>query len=164
MKQKNLYLMCGVPGSGKSTWVKERMKIHREQEESATCVSRDSIRFLMLKDGEDYFSREDEVFKTFIESINAAINSEVEHIYIDATHLSERARNQVLDLLHSIVNGYSIIPVNFIISLETCLNNNEKRIGRAYVPRSVIKRMYTMFTPAKEGEKYSYKEIITIGE
>lgn len=156
--------MCGVPGSGKSTWIKERLKRHREQKENATCVSRDSIRFLMLKDGEDYFSREDEVFKTFIESINIAIDSEVEHIYIDATHLSEKARNQVLDSLHSIVSGYSIIPVNFIISLETCLNNNEKRIGRAYVPRGVIKRMHTIFVPAKEGEKYSYKEIITIGE
>ena len=62
MKQKNLYLMCGVPGCGNSTWIKDRMKIHREQEESATCVSRDSIRFLMLKDGEDFFSSEDEVF------------------------------------------------------------------------------------------------------
>jgi predicted kinase len=35
--------------------------------------------------------------------------------------------------------------VFFDIPLETCLERNEQRTGRAYVPRSVIRRMYASF-------------------
>lgn len=43
--------MSGAPGSGKSTWC-------RNHGVSKYRVSRDEIRFSVLKDGEDYFSHE----------------------------------------------------------------------------------------------------------
>ena len=53
MKKSNLYLMCGVAGSGKSTWLKEHESGFNP---SHAIISRDKIRFSYLKDGDDYFA------------------------------------------------------------------------------------------------------------
>lgn len=44
-----LYVICGIPGSGKSTWIKNHTS-------SEILVSRDAIRFDMVKEDEPYFS------------------------------------------------------------------------------------------------------------
>ena len=46
-----LYMLCGVPGSGKSTWA--RKKIEELGSEKVDWVSRDKIRFSKLAPGED---------------------------------------------------------------------------------------------------------------
>ena len=45
-----LYLTCGCPGSGKSTWVQKHMN-----PETDKWVSRDAIRFSLLGEKDDYF-------------------------------------------------------------------------------------------------------------
>lgn len=54
-----LYVMIGIPGSGKSTWAKANKK------EKDIYVSRDEVRFSLLQDGDEYFSKEKEVLKEF---------------------------------------------------------------------------------------------------
>ena len=39
MKQKRVFLICGIPGSGKSTWVRERIAKY-----GGHHISRDEIR------------------------------------------------------------------------------------------------------------------------
>ena len=56
MKQHILYLMCGCPGSGKSTWAAKNVG------PGDVIISRDQIRFDMLNDGEAYFCKENAVF------------------------------------------------------------------------------------------------------
>jgi len=51
----DVYIMCGCPGSGKTTWLKDHVK------PGSAIISRDAIRFSLLKEGEDYFSHEEEV-------------------------------------------------------------------------------------------------------
>ena len=62
-KEPILYISCGVPGSGKSTFLKNHTKPNE------AIISRDEIRFNLLKDGEDYFSHENEVFDKFVDNI-----------------------------------------------------------------------------------------------
>lgn len=152
---KNLFLLCGPSGAGKSTWAKRQLK---EAKVNTVYISRDEIRFSLLKDGEDYFAHEDEVFDKFCSYIQNEINNKkTKNIFADATHLSEKARNKVLDKLD--LKNVNLFAINFIVPLEVCLMQNEKRKESkyGYVPRSVIRRMHYSFKPAiSEGEKYNY--------
>lgn len=155
MKPKKVFILCGPPASGKSTWIQKQMKTNP----GAWC-SRDAVRFSMIGEDEDYFAREDEVFDTWIFSIQAAIDNEaIENIYIDATHLNEKSRDKVLNRLN--LENATLCAVNFIVPLEECIRRNDLREGRAKVPRSVIRRMHFSFVPVNITDK-RFSEIINV--
>ena len=133
----DLYLMCGVPGAGKSTFLKNRVK-----KDTSVVISRDVIRFSIVKPEEDYFSHEDEVLTIFWEQINEALAAG-KNVFVDQTSLTPRARKWLLQ--H--VEGYTYANIVWIDEdLETCLKRNEMRRGtRAYMPQDVIRRMYNQF-------------------
>lgn len=149
-------MLCGVPGSGKSTWAREQVV---KLDGKGIIISRDVIRFSMLGNDDAYFAHEDEVFDEFIKEIQEAINDE-EHtsIFIDATHLNEKNRNKVLSRVWRMKDDV-IIGVYFDIPLEECLRRNAQRTGRALVPETVIKNMYESLTKPLELD-----EMIVIGE
>lgn len=151
---KTLYLMCGLPGAGKTTWVKERIA-----QTGGGHISRDAIRFSKLNKDDEYFAKEEEVFKTFIIWIKAALKKH-DIVYVDATHLTEKARNKVLNQLN--LDNIDIIPVNFMITENECLKRNHNRTGRTRVPDKVIHNMSISFAPATFNEKYKYKQIIYV--
>ena len=137
-----LIMMCGVPGSGKSTWIKNNYS-------DIVPVSRDAIRFEILDErGGEYFDYEDEVFDKFIHQIIG--NLAVDEITIaDATHLTKKARAKVLNKVQKFADEIEAIVMD--VHLATALERNDKREGRAFVPRGVIRRMYfQMETPTRE--------------
>ena len=133
----NLYLMCGVPGSGKSTFLKNKIKNN-----NSVIISRDAIRFSIVKPEEDYFSHEDEVLEIFWNQINEALAAN-KTVYVDQTSLTPRARKWLLQ--H--ITGYEHANLIWIDEdLETCLERNEERKGtRSYVPREIICRIFPQF-------------------
>ena len=165
MKHKILFLMCGPAGSGKTTYVKKEMA----QTTTYKCVhvSRDEVRAEFLKeDDKNIFKYEDDVFDEFCNRIKNALNEATDDIavFADATHLSEKARNRVLDKLD--LDGVDIIPVVFNLPLAQILaqNENRKGMGRAYVPRGTIRRMFYTFDKPTYNEKYTYKHILIVGD
>ena len=141
MNKKELVLMCGAPGSGKSTYIASHAG------PNDIVISRDAIRFSHLHEGEYYFSHEDEVFKEFIEQIQTALNtSGIEKVYCDATHISQASRDKVCDKLN-MENVKNILCIVILPSLEEVIKRNGNRRGhsRAYVPVSVVRRMYYQF-------------------
>ena len=96
-KQKTLWLTVGVPGSGKSTYIKTKIK----NSDSVWC-SRDNIRFSLLGPKDDYFAKEKLVWRPWISAIQDCIDdpNSAENIYVDATHLTQRARTKVLNELN----------------------------------------------------------------
>lgn len=152
IKKKNLFLLCGAPGSGKTTWVKEQMKNDKMK---SVHISRDEIRFSMVNENEEYFSKETEVFYAFCSKIQEELEKEDEaNIYVDATHLNEKSRNKVLNRLD--LRNAELFAVNFNLPLDVCLKQNALRSGRTFVPVSQLKRMWYCYEAPTSNEKYKY--------
>lgn len=150
MKQKKVFLLSGPPGCGKSTWVKEHLLPHDE------WISRDNVRFAIVREDEAYFSHEDEVFDTFIDYINQTLeNPEIENIYIDATHVNLKSRHNTLSRVRK--NNISELNcVCFNIPMETALARNGQRTGRARVPDSAIINMYKSYNYPTKKENFTH--------
>ena len=155
MKNKRLFLLCGCPGCGKSTWARQRVGKY-----GGYHISRDEIRFALLDErGGDYFDYENEVVRTFINKINELLDNDEQciDIYVDATHLTRSSRNQIMRQLH--LNDAYKIAVWFDIPLEVCQYRNKQRTGRARVPTETVESMYNR---AYRPSKRDFDEVWTI--
>ena len=147
MKSKRVWLTSGLPGSGKSTWIKGQLN-----KKGGFWASRDAVRFSMVREDEPYFERETEVFNAWIAQICEALaNPLIEDIYVDATHLNDRSREKTLSRLPK-ENIKKITNVVFLVPIETCLERNAQRTGREVVPEDTIRNMQKSF---KMPKKYS---------
>lgn len=145
-----LYVCCGVPGSGKSTFLEE-MKGSEEK-----IISRDKIRFSLLRPGEDYFAREKEVYSKFLNEITKNIRAGF-NVYADATHLNEKSRYKLLHGLHNRgCNPSEIIAIYFDVPLEVCKERNNFRLGtKTYVPEEQVLKMYNAYTHPHKYEGFT---------
>lgn len=139
--KKQLFLMCGAPGSGKSTWL-------RKNAVGPDCavVSRDEIRFSYMNSKDDhYFSHETEVFNEFIESIQNYLDDPEGpmFVYADATHLTEKSRLKVLRRLR--LDNVDVTVIVIRASLEETIKRNHKRPYHAVVPDNIVTRMWNSF-------------------
>ena len=150
MNEKMLWVMCGVPGSGKS-WVAKHILMHGL---GWRYVSRDDVRFEIVKDDEEYFSHETKVYNEFIRRIKTALNEEgVFNVIVDATHINWASRRKLLKALG--LDGDGVICVVVQNEMDEIIENNESRTGRAVVPRAVVRRMSNQMTdPLTDPIKY----------
>lgn len=153
-----LYILCGPSGSGKSTWASDFIDKHNE----VWYVSRDDIRLDLLSDGEDYFSHEKEVFKTFA-GILYVLLSGGKDVIADATHLNMFSRRKLIQAIDMRgYNEYEIVFVVFNTDVETCVERNKAREGRRNVPETVIRNMCRDFVPPSLDEDERAKEVIEV--
>ena len=132
-----LYVLCGCPGCGKSYFGQ-----HYSAAFNAFYVSRDKIRFSLLKDDEDYFAHEDEVFVRFYSTIREYLKEGM-NVIADATHINIKSRKKLLNALSNVY--FDVIYVYFNTSFETCRERNSEREGRKYVPLKVMQNMWDNF-------------------
>ena len=152
-----LFLTVGCPSSGKSTYIRENADTLFK---NAKIVSRDEIRFSLLKDDEEYFANENKVFNQFVEAVNNNIK-EGRDVIVDATHITKKSRNKVLSRL-DLSTVDEVIALVFVTPLEECLRTNKQREGRAHVPSSVIKRMYSQIEKIDLGYDKYFTRVIFI--
>lgn len=145
-----LYISCGTPGSGKSTFLNEM------KEKDEIIISRDNIRFSMLKPGEEYFAHEKEVYSKFLNEITLSIRKGI-NVYADATHLNEKSRYLLLsNLKRRGCHPSEINAIYFNVPLNTCLERNEYRKGTAaYVPPDRLREMFSSFSPPQKYEGFN---------
>ena len=152
-----LYILCGPSGSGKSTWATNFIK-----NKHIAYVSRDEIRFSILKQDEDYFSHEKEVFKHFVQAIVHYIS--YDDVVADATHLNEFSRRKLTQAIDMYTTDYKIIYVVFNVDAEMCVTHNANRSGRANVPENIIRNMCRDFRAPTLDEDERAIDIIEVGE
>ena len=152
MKQKNLYIMSAPPGSGKSYWLSKHATGEHDM-----VISRDAIRFSLVQEDEDYFSKENMVFDRYVRAIQHALDDEdVENVYCDATQVSSGSRTKLIKRLR-LTNVKKIAILKMDVTLETALARNAQRKGRAKVPEYAIKKMFSDWNTG-----YSPYEVIMI--
>lgn len=130
-----LVLMIGIPGSGKSTYAKRRFM----GKENA-YISRDEIRFSMVKEDEEYFSKEKEVFNEYVKQVDEALCGNYRYVIADATHLNKASRDKLLNRLTN--KPKQIVVIYMDTPLMLAIMRNNEREGRAVVPEKVIRNMY----------------------
>ena len=151
-----IIILAGIPGSGKSTYAKANMCPAFDE-----YVSRDEVRFSIVREDEEYFSHEGEVFNTFIKRIVKHLKSGAT-VWVDATHLTKASRLKLLRAIPIKLDRIELVWMN--TPCELALERNENRQGtRAYVPPSVIKRMfYQMEPPEFREDQFYYSKIYEV--
>ena len=130
-----LILTMGIPGSGKSTYAKRRFM----GKENA-YISRDEIRFSMVAEDEEYFSKEKEVFNEYVKQVDEALSGNYRYVIADATHLNKTSRDKLLNRLTN--KPEQIVVIYMDTPLMLAIMRNNEREGRAVVPEKVIRNMY----------------------
>ena len=105
-------------------------------------VSRDDIRFSVLKPGEPYFARESTVADRFWELINKYLNKGCD-VIADQTSLSKGARKKLLSHINAPCDKVAIVMTT---PLEICKERNSQRVGVRNVPENVLESMWEDFT------------------
>jgi len=137
--------MIGAPGCGKSYYIKQHLK------NNEIVISRDAIRFSMLKDTDAYFSKEKQVYNEFIRQINAAIADDRD-FYVDQTSLNRGARAKLFSHLERKPN--KIIAIYMNAPLEKILYQNSLRTGRALVPEDAVINMFNSIEKPTKAEGF----------
>ena len=154
---KTLWIMVGAPGSGKS-WIAENVLI---KDSKWGYISRDKVRYSMITDEDEYFEKEDLVFKRFIEEIKSSFNNN-DNVIADATHLNWASRRKLLHALGQDTHPtWDIIPVMITVPLNEAIQNNKQRSGRSQLPVSALKKMFFRLTDPKN-DPYQYTKIVYI--
>jgi len=108
-------LAIGLPGSGKTTWMRRR---------GVTPLSSDLLRNILFDDVEEQ-RYQGLVFSTLRSLLRARLIARMPWNYVDATNLSIHERRQWIKMAKSF--GYEVQAVFFDVSLEVCLERNSKR-------------------------------------
>ena len=140
-----LILIIGLPGSGKSTWVKNKYDYARLFQGGVTILSSDQVRKELFGDENDQTHNE-EVFQ-YIKETTVNRLEKGQKVIIDATNISRKSRKSITDYVEQQLSGfYEYGFIRFIVIATPyykCLENNRKRSRQ--VPEHVIERMYKQF-------------------
>ena len=145
-----LIMFCGIPGSGKSTEACRMAESLTAGGITVEHISRDELRFSMISDESEYFSKEKEVFSKFVEKMNNSLNKN-DCTIIDATHISKASRAKILRRVEDPAN-VRLLVLYLTTPIDVCKQQNDLRAGRERVPHEVIERMAEQFETPNEKE------------
>lgn len=161
-----MYIMCGVPGCGKSTFVKNLISKAQEEnnDNSMFWVSRDEIRYSLFGGAENvtldnYYSKENQVRANFYEIINKGLMAGC-NVFADATHLTPASRKSLLKRIYAKHKYTVAIVMN--TPLPVCLERNSTREGVKNVPAETIRDMWKNFQMPTFDE--GFNKIIVVNE
>ena len=151
-----LIMLCGVPTSGKSTYV-EKLKKMKYWENSVVLSTDDYIEKEAKRMGLTYNQIFDDAIGDATRELELQLNmakDKGKDIIWDQTNLSVKSRRKKLLKLPSF---YRRSVVYFEVSLEEALERNKHREGK-FIPESILKRMWHQFEIPTRNEDFDYVE------
>ena len=145
MKNKTLWLMVGLPGSGKTYKAKHFLM----QGPGWRYISRDEIREKYFLENEECASYNSEAFELFLYHIKEALNGEgIFNVIADSTHINWASRKKLLtNLKHEVdFNKINIVPTIVLATEETCINRSKNENKTIIVPEHIITAMCNNFS------------------
>lgn len=151
-----LVMLCGIPTSGKSTYVEKLKKL--DYWENSVVLSTDNyIEKQAQRMGMTYNQIFDDVIDDATRELELQFNmakDKGKDIIWDQTNLSVKTRRKKLSKLPSY---YRRSAVYFEVSLEEALERNKHREGK-FIPESILKRMWHQFEVPTCNEGFDYVE------
>lgn len=159
MSNPTLYMLVGVPGSGKSTWIKTA---EFNEEFDTVIISTDNI----IEDLAAYHSKTyDEVFKDNIESATKLMYDDLEwaienniNIIWDQTNISRKTRAKKLSMIPS---HYKKVGIFFPTPPDEELNKRLASRSGKNIPEYVMDSMIEMIEQPTLSEGFDEVRIIT---
>jgi len=151
--QPQLVMLCGIPTSGKSTYIQKHL-LESERSEEYVVLSTDAfIERRALENNVSYNEAFDAFYKEaerrmYLDLQLALLDSR--NIVWDQTNLTPKVRRSKSSKIPS---TYYKTVVWFDVSLEEALIRNQQRPGKV-VPGSVLKRMLYTFAPPTSAEDF----------
>lgn len=149
-----LFVLCGAPGAGKSTWAR-----HNAVHLQAVVVCSDDVRCDLHADGRDP-SDGDLVFEEVERRARRLLEAD-RSVLVDATHYQRRYRTY----LRRVVSGIDVrrVAIWFDVPVEVCLRRNAGRRGLTFGERRMtddfVRELAQAFELPGEDE---FDEIITV--
>lgn len=136
MIKPTIYIMCGLPASGKTNWAKTH--IYEEKGRKTIWISSDNIRKEIFGD-ENYQGNNKKVFNEMHKRTLKALDEGNDVIY-DATNINRKDRAQIISVLPKYVRVVCIIAWT---SIEECIRRDKER--KRTVGKDVINKMLYKF-------------------
>jgi protein phosphatase len=141
MKKQKVTLLCGLPGSGKSTWLKKNAK-------NSVIISPDLIRRDML--GHQFHRPAEPLIWWLTESMAHLILAQGKSVAIDATSIFSFVRRKWGTIADQYDAAKELIWLD--VPEEVCWKRNLKRGKKKQVPRSAFDRMSRAFQAPDKDE------------
>ena len=145
-----LYIMCGLPASGKTTKAKEIVA-----EEGAEYVSSDEIRKELYGD-ESCQSDNQKVFEHYYKRMNQYL-SEGKDVVIDSTNVTLKSRKRII--AECKINCVKLLYM-IATPIEYCYENDSKR--ERHVGKEVIDKFWKSFQFPQEFEGFDGVNIVNL--
>lgn len=159
-QKPTLIVMVGVSGSGKDYQIKNSELLYADGEVKREVISRDLVRYEIVKESEEYFSHEKDVFEQYILQISNALKKN-RVVIANATQANYGSRKKLLHAIdEKFGHDYNIVMYCIICDYETADRRNKQREGRAVVPEKAMMEMFNNFAIPNLKEDNRIEKII----